>query len=237
MFLPKEEITLTRRSRTHRSGLINQVFAIQVAVALLLAHQSFAQQKKRDTLPADTAALVSVQEAANLEAVITTDLGVIRFEFLPDKAPRHVQQFIKRARAGFYDGSAFHRVIPRGIIQGGDPYLKEPRKPRQQWGAGALNEMPDEFSDAKHTRGTVSTVRIPGRANSGGAQFFICASPQPQLDGEFSAFGQVTEGIEIVDKISLAPADEKQTTVTPVKITGIKIEPKNVEPFKNATVD
>lgn len=242
MFLPKQASTVKSESRVRADRLMNRVLmnralAILMIIAALLSQPSFAQQKKKDTQPADTAAVVTPQEAANLEAVITTDLGVIRFEFLPDKAPRHVQQFIKRARAGFYDGSAFHRVIPRGIIQGGDPYLKEPRKPRQQWGTGALSEMPDEFSDAKHTRGTVSTVRIPGRANSGGAQFFICASPQPQLDGQFSAFGQVTEGIEIVDKISLAPADEKQTTVTPVKITGIKIEPKKVEPFKNATID
>ena len=237
MFLPKEALTVMKEARARRARLINQVLAIQVAVALLLAHQSFAQQKKRDAQTADAPPVVTAQEAANLEAVITTDLGVIRFEFFPGKAPKHVQQFIKRARAGFYDGSAFHRVIPRGIIQGGDPNLKAPQKPRQQWGTGALNEMPDEFSDVKHTRGTVSTVRIPGRAASGGAQFFICASAQPQLDNQYSAFGQVSEGIEVVDKISLASADDKQTTINPVRITSIKIEPKKVEPFKDATID
>ncbi|HEX8184108.1 MAG TPA: peptidylprolyl isomerase [Blastocatellia bacterium] len=228
---------LKGESRLRAQTLIKAALIIHLTGALLLPHHSFAQQKKRDALPADNAPLVTVQEAANLEAVITTDLGVIRMEFFPGKAPRHVQQFIKRARARFYDGSAFHRVISRGIIQGGDPNLKDPQKPRQQWGSGALNELPDEFSDIKHVRGTVSTVRIPGRANSGGAQFFICASPQPQLDGQYSAFAQVTEGIEVVDKISLVPADDKQTTITPVKITSIKIEPKKVEPFKDATVE
>ncbi|HEX8087353.1 MAG TPA: peptidylprolyl isomerase, partial [Blastocatellia bacterium] len=235
MFLPVGPLNIKSEPRPRARRLFNHLFAIQMIVAITLSQPSFAQQKKRDGQPAEAAPAVTPQEAANLEAVIATDLGVIRFEFFPDKAPKHVQQFIRRARAGFYDGSAFHRVIPRGIIQGGDPYLKEPRRPRQQWGTGALNEMADEFSDIKHVRGTVSTVRIPGRANSGGAQFFICASPQPQLDGQFSAFGQVTEGIEVVDKISLAPADEKQTTITPVKITSIKVEPKKVEPFKNAT--
>jgi peptidyl-prolyl cis-trans isomerase B (cyclophilin B) len=239
MFLSKESSALESQLQSCARRLINQAFAIQlitaIAVALCAPQPSLAQQKKKDAQPTDAATTVTVQEAANLEAVITTDMGVIRFEFYPDKAPKHVQQFIKRARAGFYDGSAFHRVIPRGIIQGGDPNLKEPQKPRQQWGTGALNEMADEFSDIKHVRGTVSTVRIPSRANSGGAQFFICASPQPQLDGQYSAFGQVSEGLEIVDKISLLPTDEKQVTVTPAKIISIKIEPKKVEPFKNAT--
>ncbi|HEY9233203.1 MAG TPA: peptidylprolyl isomerase, partial [Blastocatellia bacterium] len=106
-----------------------------------------------------------------------------------------------------------------------------------QWGLGALNLLPDEFSDVKHIRGTVSAARIPGKPNSDGAQFFICAGPQPQLDGQFSAFGQVTEGIEVVDKISLVPVDSAQRALTPVKIVSVKIEPKRVEPFKDATVD
>src|ERR1051325_9330489 len=205
MFLSNGGATPGNQLRSRARRLVNKAFAVQLITALLLAicapQPSLAQQKKKDAQPTDAAP--TAQDAANVEAVITTDMGVIRFEFFPDKAPRHVQQFIKRARAGFYDGSAFHRVIPRGIIQGGDPNLKEPQKPRQQWGTGALNEMADEFSDIKHVRGTVSTVRIPGRANSGGAQFFICASPQPQLDGQYSAFGQVTEGFEVIDQISL----------------------------------
>ena len=204
-------------------------------VLLFVVCASFGQQKKRDAQPAQPE--VTVQEAAQLEAVITTDLGVIRFEFAPGKAIKHTQQFIRLARAGFYDGSAFHRVIPRGIIQGGDPLLKDPQTPRERWGTGALNQIADEFSDLKYLRGTVSTVRIPGQANSGGAQFFICASPQPQLDGQFSAFGQVTEGIDVVDRISLAPTDSNGLTVKTVRIVSIKIERKKLEPFKDATVD
>ena len=205
-------------------------------LALGCLRESFAQQKKKDAQPPAEAA-ITAEQAAQLEAVITTDLGVIRFDFFFDKAPKHVQQFIKLARAGSYDGSAFFRVIARGIIQGGDPQLKNPQTPRERWGTGALAQIADEFSDLKHVRGTISTVRIPGQANSGGAQFFICASPQPQLDGQFSAFGQVTEGIEVVDKISLVEADSRQLTLKPVKIVSIKIEPKKLEPFKNATVD
>jgi cyclophilin family peptidyl-prolyl cis-trans isomerase len=195
------------------------------------------QQKKRDTQTGTSDAVVSAEEAAQLEAVVTTDLGVIRFEFLPNKALKHSQQFVKLARAGFYDGSAFHRVIPRGIIQGGDPLLKDPKTPRERWGTGALSQIGDEFSDVKHVRGTVSAVRVPGQPNSGGAQFFICASPQPQLDGQFSAFGQVTEGFDVVERISLVSADSNGVTIAPIKIASIKIEPKKLEPFKDATVD
>jgi peptidyl-prolyl cis-trans isomerase B (cyclophilin B) len=212
-----------------------------VCVVLLLASSAvtFAQapRKKNAPLPGAEAPPVSLEEAARLEAVITTDLGVIRFEFFPDKAPKHVQAFVKNARAGFYDGSAFHRVIRLGIIQGGDPVLKDPKTPRAKWGSGALSQLPDEFSDLKHVTGTVSTVRVPGKANSGGAQFFVCASAQPALDGKFSAFGQVTEGIEVVDKISMAETDEEEKTKTPVKIVNIKIEAKREEPFKEAAVD
>jgi len=203
----------------------------------LLTTGASAQQKKKDVQSSQSGAVVTAEEAALLEAVVTTDLGVIRFEFAPGKAIKHTQQFIKLARAGFYDGSAFHRVIQRGIIQGGDPLLKDPQTPRERWGTGALNQIADEFSDLKHVRGTVSTVRVPGTANSGGAQFFICASPQPQLDGQFSAFGQVTEGIDIVDQVSIAPTDSNGVTVKPVRILSVKIERKKLEPFRDATVD
>jgi cyclophilin family peptidyl-prolyl cis-trans isomerase len=193
------------------------------------------QQKK--VAEAQNAKLVTAEEAAQLEAVITTDAGVIRIEFRSDKALKHVQQFIKLARQGFYDGSAFHRVVARGIIQGGDPLLKDRQTPRERWGTGALNQIADEFSDLKHVRGTVSAVRIPGRSDSGGAQFFICSSPQPQLDGQFSAFAEVSEGIDVVDRISQVAADTNQLTVNPVKIVSIKIELRKEEPFKTATAD
>ncbi|HTX34221.1 MAG TPA: peptidylprolyl isomerase [Bryobacteraceae bacterium] len=175
--------------------------------------------------------------ATEVEAVVTTDLGVFRFEFAPDKAPRHVEAFIARARQGYYDGSAFFRVVSYGIIQGGDPLLKDPKTPRNLWGTGGLNLLKDEFSDLKHERGVVSTVRIPGKADSDGAQFFVCISPQPQLNGQFSAFGRVTEGMDVVEKISQTPAGPDNVTHTPVRILKVAIEKKKVEPFINATPD
>ena len=85
-----------------------------------------------------------------------------------------MDQFIRLARQGYYDGSAFHRVVANGIIQGGDPLLKDPKTPQKLWGTGGLNLLPSEFSDLKHERGVVSTVRIPNKPDSDGSQFFVC---------------------------------------------------------------
>jgi cyclophilin family peptidyl-prolyl cis-trans isomerase len=170
-----------------------------------------------------------------LEAVVTTDLGTFRFEFAPDKAPKHVEQFIRFARQGYYDGSAFHRVVMNGIIQGGDPLLKDAKTPKNLWGTGGLNLLPSEFSDLKHERGVVSTARIPGKANSDGSQFFICVVPQPSLDGQFSTFGRVTEGMDVVERISQVPVGENGFANTPVRILKIAIESRKVQPFLTAT--
>jgi cyclophilin family peptidyl-prolyl cis-trans isomerase len=177
------------------------------------------------------------QDPANLEAVVNTSAGTFRFEFAPDKAPKHVEQFIRLARQGYYDGGAFFRVVANGIIQGGDPLLKDPKTPKSLWGTGGLNLLKSEFSDMKHERGVVSTVRIPDKPDSDGAQFFVCVYPQASLDGKYSAFGRVTEGIEVVEKISQIPAGENGFAVNPVKIVSVTIEKKKVMPFSDATVD
>jgi cyclophilin family peptidyl-prolyl cis-trans isomerase len=175
------------------------------------------------------------QQPGDLEAVVTTDMGTFRFEFAADKAPKHVDQFVRFARQGYYDGSAFHRVVANGIIQGGDPLLKNPKTPKNLWGTGGLNLLPGEFSDMKHERGVVSTARIPNKADSDGSQFFICVVPQPSLDGQFTTFGRVTEGMDVVERISRVPAGENGFTDTPVRILKVTIEPKKVQPFLTAT--
>jgi cyclophilin family peptidyl-prolyl cis-trans isomerase len=174
--------------------------------------------------------------ADQLEAVVTTDLGTFRFEFAPDAAPKHVAQFIARARDGYYNGSAFHRVVANGMIQGGDPLLKNPKTPKNLWGTGGLNLLPAEFSDLKHDRGVVSTVSIPNKPDSDGAQFFVCVVPQPSLDRHYSAFGFVTEGMDVVEKISQIPADKDGIVEAPVRIVSVTVEPKKVEPFLNVPV-
>lgn len=194
---------------------------LALLIAILLQCSAFGQQA---TLSADA-----------VEAVVTTELGEFRFEFAPDKAPEHVQQFIQRATEGYYDGSAFFRMVANGIIQGGDPLLKDPQTARNQWGTGGLNLLKGELSDLKHERGTVSTVRIPDKPDSDGAQFFVCVHPQPVLDGQYSAFGRVTEGMEVVERISQTPITEDGNAVTPVRIHHIRIEKRKVAPFADAT--
>ncbi len=175
------------------------------------------------------AAARSQPAPGELEAVVSTELGTFRLAFAPDKAPRHVEQFIKLARQGYYDGSAFHMVVANGIIQGGDPLLKNPKTPKNLWGTGGMNLLAGETSDLKHERGIVSSVGIPGKAGSDGAQFFVCVSPQPALDGQFTPFGRVVEGMDTVERISFA--------APPVRINKVTIEPARVEPFRNATPD
>lgn len=176
-------------------------------------------------------ARLSPEEA---EAVVTTELGEFRFEFAPDKAPEHVRQFAERAGEGYYDGSAFFRVVLNGIIQGGDPLLKEDKTPRPLWGSGGLKLLKSAFSDLAHERGVVSTVRIPDQPDSDGAQFFVCVTPQPALDGQFSAFGRVTEGMDVVERISQVDQLDDGFTAEPVRIERIRIEKRRVAPFAEA---
>lgn len=186
---------------------------------------------------AQTTAESKAQPATEVEAVVTTSLGTFRFEFFPDKAPKHVEQFVRLARQGYYDGSAFHRAVLNGVIQGGDPLLKDAKTPRNLWGSGGLNMLAGEISDLKHERGMVSTIRVPDKPNSDGAQFFVCVIAQPSLDGQYTAFGRVNEGMEVVEKISQQPLDADGMLTSPVRILKIAIQPKKQEPFLSATPD
>jgi len=120
-------------------------------------------------------------------------------------------------------------VIRWGIIQGGDPLTKDPGR-RPQWGTGGMNKLPQELSDLRHTRGALSTVLLPGKPESGGNQFFICATPQPALDGNYTVFGFVAEGIEVVDRISETSADANGLASNPVVIKKISLRPSRPVP-------
>ena len=148
------------------------------------------------------------------EAVVETAPGSFVIRLLPQLAPRHVQHFVKTARAGGYDGTTFHRIIPRGIIQGGDPLSKDPAK-AAVYGTGGLGLLKAEFSDRPMTRGSVAAVLRPSSKDSAGSQFFVCLSDQPALTGKFTIFGEVVEGMDVIDKIGETPVegDRAQTRV------------------------
>ena len=134
------------------------------------------------------------------EAVVETEHGTFVIRLLPELAPRHVEHFVAVARKGGYDKTTFHRIIPRGIVQGGDPLSKDPAK-TAAYGTGGLGLLKAEFSQRPMARGSVAAVLRPRQPDSGGNQFFVCLSDQPQLTGQYTIFGEVAEGMEVVDKI------------------------------------
>lgn len=132
-------------------------------------------------------------------AVIETNFGNIVIQLYPDVAPGHVENFVKLAQDGFYDGSTFHRVIPGFMIQGGDPNSKdEDRSNDGQGGPGFTINA--EFSDVPHKRGILSMARAQD-PNSAGSQFFIVVKDSNFLDGQYTVFGEVIEGMDVADKI------------------------------------
>src|SRR3982751_4261401 len=172
------------------------------------------------------APVVSAQGPSDVEAVVSTDLGSFRVEFFPDKAPKHVAQFLADGQKGYYDGSAFFRVWANGLIQGGDPLLKDNATQRARWGSGGFNRLPSELTDLKQERGMVSAVSLPGKPDSDGSQFFVCVSPQPALQGKYTVFARVVEGMDVVEQISRVPVDADRLAQKPVRILKISVEQK-----------
>jgi peptidyl-prolyl cis-trans isomerase B (cyclophilin B) len=138
-------------------------------------------------------------------AVLETKFGKITLKFFPEVAPKHVSSFIELASSGFYDGTTFHRVVPGFVIQGGDPNSKsEDRSKHGTGGPGYTLEA--EFSDLPHKRGTLSMARA-AHPDSAGSQFFICVADAAFLNGQYTVFGEVSGGMDVVDKIVAQPRD------------------------------
>lgn len=155
----------------------------------------------QDTALGPTAAPGATAPATGEEvAVLETTAGKIVLRFYPDKAPNHVANFKKLATEGFYDGTRFHRCIPGFMVQGGDPNSKDLGQ-ADLWGTGGPpTRVKAEFNDQKHTRGILSMARSSD-PDSAGSQFFLMVADSPFLDGKYSAFGIVIEGMDVVDKI------------------------------------
>ena len=157
----------------------------------------------------------TVSESTSNEIVeINTKFGKIVLELFPDKAPQHVENFKKLARDGFYDGTTFHRAIPGFMIQGGDPNSKDDDRSNDGFG-GPNYDIPQELNDVSHVRGVLSMAR--GRADSG-SQFFIMVGNAPHLDADFSAFGRVIEGMDVVDLIANEERDERDNPIERIEV-------------------
>jgi peptidyl-prolyl cis-trans isomerase B (cyclophilin B) len=180
--------------------------------------------------PVDPNAEVIQEEVALLK----TNYGELVVEFWPEVAPNTVENFKKLAREGFYNGTAFHRVIKGFMIQGGDPYTKDPAD-EPLWGTGDPGYTVEaEVSDRPHERGVISMARGQD-PNSAGSQFFICLGPVTSLDGKFTAFGRLFRGDEVLEKIGNVDVrpnaqGEVSRPVSRVHLESVRIMPKTSIP-------
>ena len=178
-------------SRLGRVGVLGVMMALGAAGITMAA----------DPAPAPGG---EVANAGNVRAVIKTKFGDIEIKFLPDVAPKHVENFIKLAKTGFYNGTIFHRVIPGFMIQGGDPNTKDSLKKGAYGQGGPGHNVKTEFSDLPHKRGVVSMARAQD-PDSAGSQFFIVVEDSRFLDRKYTIFGEVVKGIGVADKIVALP--------------------------------
>jgi peptidyl-prolyl cis-trans isomerase B (cyclophilin B) len=220
---------------------MKRVFGWTLGASLMVLSLAGADEKK------DVSAEPKKSEAAanpntNEVAVIKTSVGEMVAEFWPDVAPKTVENFKKLAREGFYDGTAFHRIIKGFMIQGGDPKTKDVAK-EDQYGTGDPGyKIPAEFSDRKHVRGVLSMARSgdpleqtgamprPEFANSAGSQFFVMLAPSPHLDKRYTAFGKIIKGEDVLMKIGDTPTTRGRDGANSkprqrVEIESIKIVP------------
>jgi cyclophilin family peptidyl-prolyl cis-trans isomerase len=207
-----------------RSPMVQRTPLI-LLIALLLAACAEEVAVEKTVTAADL-----IAEGPHDHAIVEIrDIGSIRIQLLSEIAPLTVENFIQLAESDFYAGILFHRVIPGFIMQTGDPTSRDP-DPRLVGSGGPGYDIPDEFSDLPHARGVVAMAN-KGRPNSGGSQFFIVHQDSPGLDGRFSVFGRIVEGIEVVDAISEVEIDTygrygptERPYPIPVLIESVRIE-------------
>jgi peptidyl-prolyl cis-trans isomerase B (cyclophilin B) len=194
---------------------------LSILLAVLLSSALFAaEEKKEENRP---------MNASNEVAVIKTNEGEMVVQFWTDAAPNTIENFKKLARSGFYDGTIFHRIVKGFMIQGGDPNSKDPGKESRYGEGGPGYKIKAEFNDHSHQRGVISMAREPD-PDSAGSQFFICLAPVPRLDGEYTTFGKLIKGDDVLQKIGDTPvtrnsAGENSKPTKRVVIESIKIVP------------
>ena len=171
-------------------------------------------------------------------AVVSTRYGDMVIEFYPEVAEKHVDSFLTHARNGYFNETTFHRVIPGFVIQGGDPNSKSDDRSTHGMGGHAANfygigqeddsnswMLPAEFNSRPHLTGSLSMARSQS-PNSAGSQFFICAGPTPQLDNQYTVFGQVIEGLDVIQKIVSSPRDRRDNPKDKVEMN-VSVMPRD----------
>jgi peptidyl-prolyl cis-trans isomerase B (cyclophilin B) len=182
---------------------------------------AFADEPKTNS---QTNASMSNSPNTNEVAVITTTEGEMVVEFWPDVAPKTVENFKTLAKKGFYDGTAFHRVIKGFMIQGGDPLTKDASK-EDVWGTGGPGyQIKAEFNDKSHVRGVISMARS-NDPDSAGSQFFICHGNPTFLDHQYTAFGKLIKGDDVLEKIGTTPTHPPDRPDKRIGVVSIKIVP------------
>jgi peptidyl-prolyl cis-trans isomerase B (cyclophilin B) len=182
---------------------------------------------------------LTLDEMRDTQAVVETTEGTFVIDLLPVAAPNHVGLFLRMVEDGTYDGTSFHGMVARGIVQGGDPITTDPARV-DDYGRGGLGLIDAEPNDEQHTPGTVSAVVVPGDPDSGGTQFLICVVAQPSLDGHHTIWGRVSEGLPVVTRISETPVDAQGTPLERVEIVSVSIReavPPPPVPFTTETVE
>jgi len=199
------------------------VFALMLGVALTALSDD---AKKGDAPEKKTEAKEEKKADSKEVAVIKTSEGEMVAEFWPDVAPKTVENFKKLAKKGFYDGTAFHRVIKGFMIQGGDPLTKDPSQ-EAKWGTGDPGYKIDaEFNNKSHQRGVLSMARSAD-PNSAGSQFFICHGNPTFLDHQYTTFGKLIKGDDVLEKIATTSTHPPDRPDKRMEIISIKIVPAN----------
>ena len=173
-------------------------------------------------------------QAPQKQAVVDTSAGIFVLDLDPAAAPNQAAYFMKLAAEGAYDGTTFHRAVKYGMVQGGDPLTKDPAR-RALYGTGGQNMVKAEARAPKMTRGSVAAVLVPGKPDSAGSQFFIVLADQPALDNQYTVFAHVSDGIEVLQKISETPVDEKGGVTERIEIRHVTIRDTPAEPFVTET--
>ncbi len=177
---------------------------------LLWVNGAYAETKQKNFTQEE------IKKMSETRAVIETRFGNMELKFFPEVATHHVSSFMELAKKGFYDGTTFHRVIPKFMIQGGDPNSKNPDRTKHGMG-GPGYTMKAEFNDKPHKRGTLSMARA-ANPDSAGSQFFICVADASFLDKQYTAFGEVVSGIEVADQIVSQQRDKNDNPIERIEM-------------------